>query len=235
MECSPVCVNFAKSDGGPRIVCITVSTGYADVLEFCLRYNRPYFGSWIIVTDRSDEATRRLATEYRCDTLFYDFQESGAVFDKGGAISLAQRFVYSHFPNSWYLILDSDIVLSTSFLLVLEEIESLDESAIYGCGLRLDFKRSSDLFKRRGWRFYRWGEELHGYFHLYKRQFFYSLSFNAGKCDIDFVKLFDIRLVLNSFNCFHLGLKCNWDARRGSGFIVDTPAIAGSIELSNII
>jgi hypothetical protein len=95
---------------------ITVSTNYSDILPYTLEANRKFLKNWIFVTDVNDTKTIEiLKKEPTVTILYWDFQNGGRSFDKGGAVRHAQKYLYSNFPNDWYLIIDSDICLSPNF------------------------------------------------------------------------------------------------------------------------
>ena len=66
-------------------------------------------------------------------------------FDKGGAIKMVQQIVYEKYPNHWYLILDSDIILPNNFIDILIK-EDLNEECIYGA-IRNNIVKTESKFR----------------------------------------------------------------------------------------
>ena len=96
-----------------RIIGITVSTKYSDLLAVIVPLNLPKLEKWYIVTHKDDKATIELCQKYpKIEVLYYDFYSKPQwKFNKGGALRYAQQVVYAKHPNAWYLVFDSDIIL----------------------------------------------------------------------------------------------------------------------------
>lgn len=96
-----------------RIIGITVSTRYSDLLAVIIPLNLPKLEKWYIVTHKDDKATIELCQKYpKIEILYYDFYSNPRwKFNKGGALRYAQQVVYAHHPTGWYLVFDSDIIL----------------------------------------------------------------------------------------------------------------------------
>jgi len=96
-----------------RIIGITVSTKYNDLLKVIIPLNLPKLEKWFIVTHKDDKATIELCQKHsKIEILYYDFYSKPQwKFNKGGALRYAQQVVYAKYPNYWYLIFDSDIIL----------------------------------------------------------------------------------------------------------------------------
>jgi hypothetical protein len=201
---------------------ITVSTNYSDILPYTLEANRKYFKNWIFVTDVNDTKTIEvLKKEPTVTILYWDFQNGGRSFDKGGAVRHAQEYAYLNFPNEWYLIIDSDICLSNDFKI---DLNSLNSEVVYGCSKRHDFYKLSDYKKDEN--FYdcpTYNFPL-GFFQLYKQKKYYEPSHSAASCDDQFVKrCFNQQGMFNHFVCNHLGKnEINWSGRKSTlDFIID--------------
>jgi hypothetical protein len=206
------------------MIAITVSTNYSDILPLILEANVRFFKKWIFVTSVNDTPTIHLLMgNSNIDILYWDFNNSGRKFDKGGAVKYAQEFAYDKFPDEWYLLLDSDICLSKDFSAVAELTGRFDPEAIYGAKNRYDFNKLSDFRNFTNYSKYPLGHKLYGYFQLYKQKLFYQPSIDAGLCDIEFTGQFNKRFFLDGFECSHLGRKKrNWAGRKiGSDFIMD--------------
>ena len=201
---------------------ITISTNYSDILPYTLEANRKFLKNWIFVTDVNDTKTIEiLKKEPTITILYWDFQNGGRSFDKGGAVRYAQEYLYSKFPNDWYLILDSDICLSSNFYL---DLNKLDENIAYGCSTRHDFYKLSDYRNNRN--FYNcptYNFPL-GFFQLYKQHRYYEPSHSAASCDDQFIKRsFSHWEMFNHFTCNHLVRnEVNWTGRKStSDFLID--------------
>ena len=82
------------------VIAISVSVNYADILKYIINHDAQFFLSWIIVTDPEDKATIDVINKsglknIKC--LFYDKFRVGAVFNKGGAILMAQEYVLNKY------------------------------------------------------------------------------------------------------------------------------------------
>ena len=197
-----------------EIIAITVSVNYEDYLSHIIPRNINIFDYWIIVTDPHDLKTQQLLAKYpKIINLFFKFETRFRVFNKGGAIRKAQKLAYSRFPNAWFLLLDSDIIIDQSFELIKKNLHELDPTFLFGCQNRLDFKEISAYLNNYKAEVYNHDLQIHGYFQLYKAKKLYNQSFDASKCDLDFAAKFTNKKLLNDFNCYHLGPKGNWQGR----------------------
>jgi len=219
------------------MIAITVSTNYIDLLPFVYERNNGCFKHWVFVTDKNDQETINfLSDKPNVTVLYWDFQNERRHFDKGGAIRHAQYYVYDKFPNDWYLLIDTDIVLPTEVQAILPEtvvgIEKTligGEVGIFGIETRLDFNKMSDLLAEKNYKIYDHNNWLYGYFQLYKEKYFYSPSMDASRCDHEFLGYFENNFFLShpefgALKCYHLGKDgANWKGKRkpGSDFVID--------------
>ncbi len=204
------------------MIAITISTNYSDLIKLIIDSNLKYFKKWIFVTDVNDIETIERLTEYNVVVLYFDFKNNNRIFDKGGAVALAQQFAYKHYPEDWYLLLDSDICLSSDFGLLKQDISNFDKDAVYGAKTRHDFSKYSSFLKNEDYFEYPWGDQLQGYFQLYKKHFYYKSSFDASACDLEFLNNFQKKIVIEGFVCKHLGRKGHWTGRLSTDdFIFD--------------
>lgn len=219
-----------------NVIALTVSTNYSDLLPYVIRQNIGFFKKWIFVTDKNDTATINYLSQYsNVMILYWDFKNAGRSFDKGGAICAAQRVAYDLYPDDWYLILDSDICLSRKFRNVVQGKDKLNNKAIYGALRRWDYNKLSDYLYERNYFEYPWGDQLQGYFQLYKQHKFYHASKDAAGCDLEFLSQFTERSFFSDFVCHHLGHRGNWTGRTlGVDFEIDSPSGLKSIALSKI-
>jgi len=214
------------------IVAITVSTNYHDILPIVYHYNRDFFKHWVFVTDKNDNETLKfLSDKPNVTILYWDFKNERRQFDKGGAIRNAQYYVYDKFPDEWYVLIDSDIVLpakTQKFLIAeipkINQAPGISEVAIFGAEKRLDFSRLSDLISENNYIVYDQKNYLCGYFQMYKEKYFYSPSRDASVCDIDFCGYFKKPFHMKDLICYHLGRNsAHWKGDRifGSDFVID--------------
>jgi len=204
------------------IVAITVSTGYDDLLEYLLPQNLPLFDKWIIVTDKKDLTTQNLVNLYpEVKLILVNFKSWWRVFNKGKGIRKAQLWAYKNFPSSWYLLLDSDILISTDFSRTVRMETELKNKNLYGSFNRLDFKKMSDLKSGVNFLPYEHNGDVHGYFQLYKMKRLYRNSRDASWCDLQFSNRFREKILLHGFTCDHLGVKGNWKGRTTKDFVFD--------------
>jgi hypothetical protein len=99
------------------LVAICVSYNYFDALQFTLPVNYIHFDKIYLITQEDDVQTVEFCKKFNnvC-VFFYNFKNNGKKFDKFGALNFIQRIVYEECPESWYLIIDSDIVLPNNFI-----------------------------------------------------------------------------------------------------------------------
>jgi len=198
------------------LVAITVSTNYSDLLQICLKANQSWFDQWIIVTQQSDHGTRNLLEKHpNLHVLFWDPKKNGSTFDKGTGVRTGQRFAYKRYPGSWYLLIDSDIVLEGELNGIRTSLSALSPSAVYGAE-RWDYGSFSDFEAKINGDKYSESSQIHGYFQLYAKPFLYTRSIDASLCDLKFRALFRIRGVLAGITCSHLGKGSNWQGRPGT-------------------
>ena len=215
------------------LVALCVSYNYFDVLQFMLPVNHKYFQQIYLITGKDDKDTIDFCKTFSNVTvLFYDFKNNKKVFDKNGAIYYGQTIMYQNYPESWYLILDSDIILPRNFLTYLRNIQ-LNEYCIYGAQRNITKKASdvlkvqrnrlalhecidkdfNNLFKMGKWH----PPTIIGWFQLYKKQVYYTFKDlpNAAVGDYLFChKNFSLFCQLKHLVCLHLGpSERNWDGK----------------------
>lgn len=205
-----------------NIVGITVSTNYYDILPIVIENNYKYFYKWIFITDLKDLKTQEIIKKYdNCEILFFNFKSNGAIFNKGGALKFAQRFLYDVFDDIPYLILDSDILLPNNFIEIINSLK-IEEDTIYGCKDRKDYWSMEDL-KNNSFHEYENVDMLCGFFQLYrnneKQPKLYPESKNAATCDLQFRNLFSNLKFIDNLSVKHLGKdRENWNGRKNIDF-----------------
>jgi hypothetical protein len=198
---------------------ITVSTNYEDLLDIIIPQNHIFFDKWYIITHENDIKTINVIKKYNfsnIEILFFNFYANNKIFNKGGAIRYCQSEVISKLNyNGNILILDSDIFLPSNYNDIINNIK-IEENTLYGTNKRYDFY-SYDNFKRKIIDYdYPWSKEFQGYFQLYKynKSFLYKDSINCSQCDLEFIKYFKNKIIINNLSVCHLGKSgINWNKR----------------------
>ena len=201
------------------LVAITCSTNYTEVLAIVIQENIELFDEWIVVTDPKDLNTLNLLKKYpKITTLLFDFTQNGNRFNKGGGIRMAQRRAYKSYPDHWYLILDSDICITSrdSF----KSLDTLNDEAIYLCSDRRNFQKLSDFRRNTNFEQYS-GDMRAGFLQLYRKKKFYIDWPNAGRSDIEFTRHFSTMRLFRNLSCAHLGEPENYDGKKGPRFLID--------------
>jgi hypothetical protein len=208
---------------------LCVSYNYFDTLKFMLPINYLHFEQIYLITQIDDIITIEFCKQFSNVTvLFYNFKNNNKVFDKYGAIKYAQQIMYKKYPNNWYLIIDSDIILPNNFIDILNK--DLNPECIYGATRNNLLKSSELLYKtdilsnKKNINFI-FNNILHvkykppsilGCFQLYKKKCYQNANFNnAGHGDYDFgYKNFKLFCNLENILYFHLGpSQKNWNGK----------------------
>jgi hypothetical protein len=189
---------------------ITVSTKYEDILEIIIPLNYKFFDKWYIITDINDTKTIDVLKKWNIEILYFDFYSGGKVFNKGGAIKMAQDIIKT---DDFILLLDSDIVLPENFS---EYLTNLKENVLYGTEFRYDYHTLEHYKKDIIDYNYTCCKNFVGYFQLYKNcAFRYEESNNCMYCDETFRNLFKQRITLKGLAVKHLGMeRVNWNGRK---------------------
>jgi hypothetical protein len=165
------------------------------------------------VTDEADEKSLEvLAAHPDVVVLFWDPTKNGATFDKGSAVRMGQEYAYDYYPNSWYVVIDSDIVLDGNPGTLRELLPSLSARTLYGIE-RLDYASMSDLKEKTNGYPYKKQTPGLGYFQLYSIPHLYTRSKDASLCDERFLGLFRDSSFLQTITCSHLGQESHWRGR----------------------
>jgi hypothetical protein len=212
------------------VVAICVSYNYFDTLQYTLPANYLHFEKIYLVTQKDDTDTVDFCKKFdNVCLLFYDFNKNGKKFDKYGAIHYAQQIAYQEYPKSWYLNIDSDILLPNNFVAILQE-EKLDEKCIYGAtrnnvlkisGLlnktsiindirNLTYINNHILYIKNS------PPSILGCFQLYKKKVLQKTTYNdASVGDHEFgYENFDMFCNLENLLYFHLGKDgINWQGK----------------------
>ncbi len=209
-----------------EIIAITVSTNYEDYLRLIIQENLQFFKKWYIVTDEKDLITQELCKPYDAiETILFKFQSGSKIFNKGGGIRKAQQEAYKNCPNSLFLILDSDVCLTTEMVECIKKTK-IQEDCIYGAdrimipSIKDYFNQDHSSFKLSTWQNkkvpskIKWWNKPWGYFQLYKTPHLYKDSTDAGKVDVHFSHCFSKNENL-PIAVKHIGLpSLNWQGRK---------------------
>ncbi len=205
-----------KSKGtgpGTQVIAVTVSTNYSDLLKICVSANRGWFDKWIVVTSEADTKSREVLSAYpEVIVLFWNPTKYGARFDKGSGVRLGQEYAYAHYPNSWYVLLDSDIVLEGEPQSLRGMLQNLSPRFLYGIS-RWDYASMSDLRAKINGSPYGELETGLGFFQLYAVPFLYTRSKDASLSDMQFRALFQKKILLKTPYCSHMGQVSHWGGR----------------------
>jgi len=183
-----------------------------------LPVNYLHFEKIYLLTQPDDKKTIEFCNQFQnVVVLFYNFKHHEKTFDKFGALNYAQSIVYQTHPHSWYLIIDSDILLPNNFIDVLQK-EPLNPNYIYGVPRHNVFKTSELLYRTpihlKSMEVFRGVPTIIGYFQLYKKKVFHS-NFNAAEGgDVMFSNIFSHWCRLENIICYHLGVPGkNWNGK----------------------
>jgi hypothetical protein len=210
------------------MITITVSTNYDDILNIIIPQNYKFFEKWYIITDKNDLATINVINKYNFSNIFiiyYNFYENNKVFNKGGAIRYCQNEILGNLNyDGNVLLLDSDIWLPDNFSEIIKN-NTINNNTIYGTNKRYDYYSYNNFKNNIIDLDYPFCNQIVGYFQLYKynKNKLYNESRNCSNCDLQFVKLFGIKVQLSNLNVCHLGKHAtNWNKRiNKNDFIIE--------------
>jgi Glycosyl transferase family 2 len=112
-----------------RLEAVTVCLNYDDFLEQTIRVNQSHFDDWVVVTDKTDKATRDVCTRYGVRTALCPyFERGGEKFAKALAINIGLAHLKL---TDWIVHIDADTALPRNTRKHLANIE-LHTQNIYG-------------------------------------------------------------------------------------------------------
>ena len=221
------------------LVGLCVSYQYFDTLQYTLPVNYIHFEKLYIITQHDDKETIDFCRKFsNVEILYYSFKTPGKAFDKFGAMNMGQAIMYRHYPDAWYVNLDSDILLPNNLIDLLLE-ENLNKDCIYG-GIRNNVYQTSELLDKKKVIENKENTEfayndlrtipdtplfILGCFQLYKKKVFHRDDLkDAGYGDVCFCQdNFQVFCVINNIFYYHLGAgSVNWSGKVVS-FIKDVP------------
>ena len=194
-----------------HLLAITTSVNYSDYLRWCLESLARVVDGVCVVTDVNDSAIA-LCETFKATPLVYDgWHAGGARFNKAGAIRFAQEKIYAAYPDSWYLLIDADIVMEQDARATIEE-HATDAETLYSAR-RVDFHTLDALKAGEPTSVY--GSMFAGYWQLYRRHVLYpEWSRTAESCDLVFASQFASCEML-PLTVGHCGREqINWEGRR---------------------
>ncbi len=204
------------------LIGLCVSYNYMDTLKFMLPVNYLHFEKIYLITQIDDEETINFCKQFdNVVVLFYKFKCNNKNFDKYGALNYAQKIAYTDYSDSWYLIIDSDIILPNNLIDILDK-ENLNPECIYTAWRNNVFKSSELLNKYQivnnkenlNWVYNNilFLKETHppslmGCFQLYKKHVYHRNNLNdSGYGDYYFgYDNFKLFCNLDNILIFHLG------------------------------
>jgi predicted O-methyltransferase YrrM len=209
-----------------ELIGITVSKNYSDLLQYCLK-NKIFMKKWYIITDKDDKYTIDLINKNNelenIEILYYDFNQNGSIFDKGGAIKLAQEKIYENYNNELIMIIDSDIILPIDIADKISNLYNLiDEDTIYNVSDRINYLTYNDYLNGKSiskisdkfddnsnWK-------IAGFFQLYKNnKYYYENSYNCSTCDLTFHHKFKSSGIIDV--CVsHIGIDSDWPSGKNN-------------------
>lgn len=214
--------NYFDNNNDISLIGICVSYNYLETLKIMLPINYIHFTRLYIITQKDDIKTIEYCKQFRnIEVVFFNFKTKKANFNKGAALIKLQKIIYNIYPDSWYFILDSDVILPINFLDILTNT-NLDENTIYG-GYRNNLNKLSDInmFYENNFNFDKHNKLLSnvnsrliiGSFQLYKQKYYYQESddshFYGADYDIEFSNLFKHKQLLQIIY-LHLGKESNF-------------------------
>ena len=114
---------------------LTVSVGYADLLEPSVRRWATALDRWIVVTTPDDHATLELCARHGVATyLTRAFFDDQAVFNKANAMS--EAYVATPWTEFW-LFIDADVIPPADWRARVEAAQPMSGN-LYGCTRRLE-------------------------------------------------------------------------------------------------
>ena len=195
----------------PIVMCVNMT----DYLKISIAYNRKFFNKFFVITSPSDIFTKQLCKKYDADVIEYNNFFTNAKFNKSGGMAYAQEIVHKQFPESWILLLDTDIVLTPECINIIDGcfiFKKLDKTLMYSVK-RFNVLNQKELDEECKEREYALPGA--GYFQLYydKTKMYPSFSNTAGECDMTFAFLFSKRVLIPT-HVYHLGEDgMHWNGR----------------------
>jgi hypothetical protein len=213
------------------LIGLCVSYDYYDTLQFTLPVNYLHFDKIYLITQVNDVKTIEFSKRFdNVEILFYDLKKCDKKFNKFGALNYAQKIAYKAHPDSWYLILDSDIVLPNNFIDILIK-ENLNTECIYGA-IRNNVLKTSELLNKKQiinkdenknfvynniLYFNNTPPSMMGCFQLYKKKVYYRTTIDNTEGWADYYfghDNFDTFCNLDNLTYFHLGeTGVNWGGK----------------------
>ena len=224
---------LAKKNTSFSLIGLCVSYNYLETLQIMLPLNYNHFTHIYLVTQEDDIQTIEFCKYFdNVEVILFNFNNNNKKFDKYGGLNKIQELAYKNYPDSWYLIIDSDIILPANFIDLIKS-QNLNENYIYG-GYRNNLNKLSDIylfldnklnFDKHNYKIWKKQVMILGCFQLYKKHYHHALDDTshinygtAGYFDLKFTELFKTRKYLDLI-FLHLGnetgenVKNNWQGK----------------------
>jgi hypothetical protein len=111
-----------------RIEAVTVCLNYGDFLAVAAEHNRGLFDRWLVVTAPQDTATREVCRQWDLDVMLSEEGTRDGEFRKGRLVERGMQLLSA---DCWWLHIDADVVLPTTFRHALASAD-LDAETLYG-------------------------------------------------------------------------------------------------------
>ena len=188
----------------------------SEFLELTLERNRKFFDLYYVLTCPEDIKTKELCEKYNVTVIEYaEFFSKDCKFNKSGGVKHAQVILHKKYPNNWILLLDVDIILTDILTDELRDImkkNTMNHKVLYGVK-RYDVWTKEELINEEKKRLYRYN--FVGFFQLYydKKCYYPPYSYNASQCDMEFLRYFRLKKLLNA-HVFHIGKEgAHWNGK----------------------
>jgi len=200
------------------IVAVTTCVNFQDILKHAVHHNSKFFREWLIVTSPEDLTTINYIAELNKDNIkiliYKDFYKNSK-FNFGGSRRFAQEYINTTFDSCNVLFLDADIRLPDDFLLKLPSV--VEDNTLYGVRSRIDYYTIDDYMNNKNPHIYKFADNFHGFFQLYKQSktsYKYNNSYDCSACDLAFKKQFS-KLINLDISVKHLGQEgVHWGGRK---------------------
>jgi hypothetical protein len=197
------------------LMALVTSVGMDDYLSYTIKRNRSLFKKYYVLMSDKDQASEKICAEFDANPIKFDkFFGQIFRFNKSGGINQAQRILHTLYPESWIVILDSDIIVDEKFKDL--KTAALNKNVLYGMR-RFDAHTYVDYKESRLKRHPSCnGQMVIGYFQMYfdKTKFYPQSSHNASTCDGKFAASFKHNGFLRDMKAIHVGkARIHWNGR----------------------
>lgn len=198
-----------------------VSVDYSDYLDVTLPHNRHFFDSITVGTLPKDRDTIRLCDINETEYFLSDTPEKArGEFNKAGIVCRGLEILYKRYPDDWYCLLDSDILVYPGFR-ELPALSELNDKLLYGCR-RCIIEDAVKIFLPINYpeliKIGVWDSPIsirYGFFQLFKKHFYPVIKTGTSLYDDSLRRLFGGARELSGMHCIHIGKTgINWKGRK---------------------